>query len=63
MKVELTKSQAINMAEFIEYNIFDVVRNDTDIENINWLLEMCDVYKVLKQVLEECEEVAVESNV
>ena len=56
MKVELTKSQVRNLAEFIEYNILDVVRNDTDIENVDWLVEMCEAYKILKQAIEETNE-------
>ena len=32
--VELTRSQCKNIAELIELNIFDYIRNDTEIDNM-----------------------------
>ena len=49
MKVELTKDQCKNVAEFIEHNIFDEIRNDVDIDNIEWLRDMLDAHKVLQE--------------
>lgn len=43
----LTKSQAKNLADFIEYNFIDSLRDDEDIENIWYLCDMCDIYKAL----------------
>ena len=47
--VELTESQCNNIANFIEENIFDVIRNDIEIDNIRWLIDVLDAYKVLKE--------------
>ena len=53
MKVELTKSQITNLASFIQYNFIEEIRNNDDIDNINYLVDMCDAYKVLKEVEEQ----------
>ena len=45
--IDLTQSQCKNIAEFIEFNIFEVIRNDVDIDNINWLIDMAEAYKKL----------------
>ena len=47
MKIELTESQCKNVADFISWNIFDVIRNDRDIDNPNWLLDMMDAWQKL----------------
>ena len=48
MMIDLTESQCKNIAEFIELNIFDYIRNDTDIDNIYWLIDMIGAYQKLK---------------
>ena len=53
MKVELTKSQITNLANFIEYNFIEEIRNNDDIDNINYLVDMCNAYKVLKEAEEQ----------
>lgn len=45
--LELTKSQARNLADFIAYKFIDSIREDEDIENIWYLCDMCDIYKAL----------------
>lgn len=49
MKVELTKSQCENLAFFIEANLLEEIRNDVDIDNLNWLRDMLDAHKVLEE--------------
>lgn len=46
--VDLTKSQCKNLCYFIEFNIFDYIRNDPDIDNIDWLVDMMGAYQKLK---------------
>ena len=46
--VDLTESQCRNLCEFIEFNIFEYIRNDTDIDNIEWLIDMIEAYQKLK---------------
>lgn len=48
MIIDLTESQYKNLCDFIEVNIFEYIRNDTDIDNINWLIDMLKVYQKLK---------------
>ena len=45
----LTKSQVDNLIEFIELNFIDVVRNDTDIDNIDYVVDMMDALTKLRQ--------------
>ena len=44
MIIDLTESQCENLCDFIEFNIFDCIRNDTEIENIDWLVDMMEAY-------------------
>ena len=48
MIIDLTKSQCENLCDFIEVNIFEYIRNDTDIDNINWLIDMMETYQKFK---------------
>ena len=47
--IDLTQSQCKNIAEFIEFHIFDAIRNDDEIDNINWLIDMTEAYKKLME--------------
>lgn len=49
MIIDLKESQYINLCDFIELNIFDYIRNDTDIDNIDWLVDMMEIYQKLKK--------------
>ena len=55
MKVELTKNQCRNVAEFIEMNLLDVIRNDVDIDNVAWLEDMLDAKRTLEKAVDEYE--------
>lgn len=48
MIIDLTESQCKNLCDFIEVNIFEYIRNDTEIDNINWLIDMMKAYQKLK---------------
>ena len=54
--VSLTKSQINNLAEFIQINIFDNIRNDTDIDGMGWLCDMCEAYTKLREIEGSIEE-------
>ena len=47
--VTLDKDEARNIAEMIEWHIFDQIRADEDIDNIVWLCSMVHVYEKCKQ--------------
>ena len=55
MKVELSKTQCQAVAEFIEMNVLDVIRNDVDIDNIAWLENMLDAKRTLGKAVDEYE--------
>ena len=48
MIIDLTESQCKNLCDFIEFNIFECIRNDKDIDNIDWLVDMMVAYQKLK---------------
>lgn len=50
--IELSESQCKNLAEFIEFNIFRVIREDVDIDNVEWMIDMMDAYKKLRKGVE-----------
>lgn len=55
MKVELSKVHCEVIANFIEMNLFDVIRNDVDIDNFAWLENMIEAKAVLEKAVDEYE--------
>jgi hypothetical protein len=53
MKIDLTKGQCVNLAEFIEMHIFEAIRSDVDIDNIEWLRDMLDAQKTFSEAGKE----------
>lgn len=53
MKVELTKSQCENLAEWIDMHLLDVIRNDDDIDNLMWVKDMIIAQETLKKAARE----------
>lgn len=51
MKVELTKDQCQNIADFIELNLLQVIRLDTDIDNLAWVESLILAKKELEQAV------------
>lgn len=47
--ITIPKGVAESLADFIEWDVFDRIRNDTDIDNIHWLCGICDAYKELRK--------------
>lgn len=53
MKVELSKIQCANLAEFIELNLLDAIRKNSDIATLDYIEEMLDARnKLIKAVAE-----------
>lgn len=48
-KIELTRSQIENLIDFFDYEFINGIRNDTETDNMNYLVDMCDIYKKLKE--------------
>ena len=55
MKIELTKSQCNNVADFSEIYIFQAIRDDPDMDNIEYLRDMLDAEKALRKAVDEYE--------
>ena len=55
MKVELTKAQCESLIDYIEINLFDVIRNDTDIDSIEWLQNLLDAKRAFEKAVDEYE--------
>lgn len=46
---ELTKNEAYSLAEFIDYNLLQTLRNDTDIDSLQWLRNIIHAYDKLSK--------------
>ena len=46
--IYLTKSQIDNLMSYFEFDFIHSIREDEEIDNINYLVDMCDIYKKLK---------------
>lgn len=51
MNISLTISQIENLKEFIEFEFIGSIRDDEDIDNIDYIVNMMDAYKKLKEAL------------
>lgn len=49
--LRLSESEAMNLADFIEENLFDAIRTNTDIDNFYWLCDMTSAYKKLREAV------------
>lgn len=46
--VELNKEQCESLLELIEINLFDIIRNDPDVDSMDWLVDIVGAYKAIK---------------
>ena len=46
--IELTRKEADVLMDLIELHLFDIIRNDEEIDNINWLAHIMSVYEKCK---------------
>lgn len=49
ISVQLTKSQCRNVADFIEFELIEHIRNDPDLDNIRWIVDMIEAWKTLEK--------------
>lgn len=56
MKVDLTKSQCVSVADFIEMNLLDVIRKDVDLDRIEYVQDLLTAKDALEKAAEEAEE-------
>lgn len=55
MKVELTKSQCENLAEWIDMHLLDAIRDDEEIDNLKWVKDMVLAMETLEKAAKEDE--------
>ena len=48
--IELTKDEAYSVAQFIDWNILNVVRNDVDWDSFQCLRNLCHAYEKLCEI-------------
>lgn len=51
IEIKLTKSQAENLLSFFEFEFIPSIQRDEEIDNINYIVEMCEIYKKLQETL------------
>ena len=49
---EITKGQIGSLIEFIDLNFISSIRNDEDIDNMDYICNICDIYRNLTKVQE-----------
>lgn len=55
MKVELTKAQCESLIDFIEVNLLDAIRADTDIDSIEWVHNILNAKDAFQRAVDEYE--------
>lgn len=51
--IELTKSEVGSLMDFIEFNIFNVIRDYEEIDSVTWLDNMMSIYRKCKEAQNE----------
>lgn len=55
MKVELTKDQCRNVADFIDIHLLDAIRKDEDIDNLAWVESLILAKNAMEKTVDEYE--------
>lgn len=53
--VKITSIEATSLRDFIEFNLLDAIRNDTEIDSLLWVYNILNVYRKCGE-LEECDD-------
>lgn len=51
-KIEFTNSQINNLIDLFDFEFINSIRNNEDTDNMNYLVDMCDIYSKLKNAKE-----------
>lgn len=51
LHIELTETEAYNLANFVEENLIDVIRVDTDIDNFVWIRDLVTAYQKIAEAI------------
>lgn len=49
----LSESQINNLIEFFDFQFIDSIRNDSEVDNMSYLCDMCDIYQSLKKTIKQ----------
>lgn len=49
---DITKGQIESLIEFIDLNFIPSIRNDVDIDNMDYICNICDIYRNLTKAQE-----------
>ena len=49
---DITKGQIASLIEFIDLNFISSIRNDEDVDNMDYICNICDIYKNLTKAQE-----------
>ena len=52
-EIKFTESEVGNLLEFFELEFISSVKKDEAIDNIDYLVEMCEIYRKLRDCLSE----------
>lgn len=53
MKIDLTKEQCESLIDYIEVNLLDVIRNDTDIDSLAWVQNILTAKDAFEKAVKE----------
>ena len=53
MKVDLTKEQCSALIDYIEFNLLDVIRKDTEIDNLQWVQNILTAKNAFEKAVKE----------
>lgn len=53
MLIDLTKGQCESLIDYIEVNLLDVIRNDTDIDNLLWVQNILTAKDAFEKAVKE----------
>ncbi len=51
--IELTDAQIDNLIELLDMNFIKIIREDEEVDNMDYIVSMCDVFVKLKKAKEE----------
>ena len=51
--IKLTDSQINNLIEFLDFYFIESIREDTGVDNMDYLVDMCEVFVKLKKAKDE----------
>lgn len=52
-QIELSKAEIENLIDFFDFAFIPSIKSDVELDNMKYLISMCDVYKKLETALDE----------